>query len=114
MKESKAMMGESEYRQRVDDVLRRIDIAFEDIDPDLAESDYAQGSLVVTFRQALKLIVSPQTPVRQIWVAFRDRAWHLSLTDGRWMDDRGGGVELFALVASIVHEQMGITLPLSS
>jgi len=108
------MMDESEYRQRVDEAMRHMDLAFEDVDPDLAESDYAQGSLVVTFRQALKLIVSPQTPARQIWVAFRDRAWHLDLTDGRWLDDRGGGFELFALVASIVHEQTGITLPLSS
>ena len=107
------MMGESEYRQRVDEVLRHIDGAFEDIDPDLAESDCAQGSLVVTFGQTVKLIVSPQAPVRQIWVAFRDRAWHLNLTDGRWLDDRGGDVELFALVVSIVREQTGITLPLS-
>jgi len=108
------MMAESEYRQRVDETLRRVDSAFEDIDPDLAESDYAQGSLVVTFRQALKLIVSPQAPVRQIWVAFRDRAWHLNFTDGRWLDERGGGVELFGLVASIAREHAGITLPLSS
>jgi CyaY protein len=107
------MMNESEYRQRVDEAMRHIDIAFEDIDPDLAESDYTQGSLVVTLRQALKLIVSPQTPLRQIWVAFRDRAWHLDLTAGRWLDDRGEGVELFALVASIVSEQAGIALPLS-
>jgi CyaY protein len=111
---SEAMMGESEYRQRVDDAMRSIDIAFEDIDPDLAESDYTQGSLVVTLRQALKLIVSPQAPVRQIWVAFRDRAWHLSLTDGRWLDDHGGGVELFTLVASIVLEHAGVTLPINS
>lgn len=107
------MMNESEYRQRVDEVMRRVDIAFEEVDPDLAESDYTQGSLVVTLRQALKLIVSPQTPLRQIWVAFRDRAWHLNLTDGRWLDDRGEGVELFALVASIVREQAGVALPLS-
>jgi CyaY protein len=104
------MIGEAEYRQRVDDVMRRIDIAFEDVDPDLAESDYSQGSLVVTVRQALKLIVSPQTPLRQIWVAFRDRAWHLSLTDDRWLDDRGEGTELFALVAALVRDHAGIAL----
>jgi CyaY protein len=111
---SENQMGESEYRQRVDDAMRSIDVAFEDIDPDLAESDYTQGSLVVTLRQALKLIVSPQAPVRQIWVAFRDRAWHLSLTDGRWLDDHGGGEELFTLVASIVLEHAGVTLPINS
>jgi CyaY protein len=110
----RAMMGESEYRHQVDEAMRRVDAAFEDIDPDLAESDYSQGSLVVTLRQALKLIVSPQTPLRQIWVAFRDRAWHLGLTDGRWLDDRGAGVELFGLVASIVRDETGVGVPLTS
>jgi CyaY protein len=108
------MMDEPEYRHLVDLTMRRIDAAFEDIDPDLAESDHSQGSLVVTVRPELKLIVSPQAPLRQIWVAFRDRAWHLNLVDGRWLDDRGGGTELFALVASIVLEHVGITLAFDS
>ena len=106
------MMDESIYRQRVDGVLRSLDAAFETIDPDLAESDYSQGTLVVTFAQAQKLIISPQTPLRQIWVAFRDRAWHMSLTAaGRWIDDRDSRVELFELVASIAREQAGVTIP---
>ena len=108
------MLGESEYRHQVDEAMRRIDAAFEEIDPDLAESDYAQGSLVVTFRQTRKLIVSPQAPVRQVWVAFRDRAWHLNQTEGRWLDDRGAGVELFALVGSIVRDETGIELRLTA
>jgi CyaY protein len=108
------MMDEPEYRHLVDLAMHRIDAAFEDIDPDLAESDHSQGSLVVTIRQALKLIVSPQAPLRQIWVAFRDRAWHLNLVDGRWLDDRNGGTELFSLVASIVQENVGITLSFDS
>jgi iron donor protein CyaY len=108
------MMSEADYRNRVDDAMRRIDSAFEDIDPDLAESDYTQGSLVITLPQALKIIISPQTPVRQIWVAFRDRAWHLNQIDDRWLDDRGGGTELYTLVAAIVREHAGITLPLGA
>ena len=82
------------------------------MDPDLAESDYAQSTLVVTFGQAHRLIVSPQTPVRQIWAAFRDRAWHFSLDEasGRWLDDRGGGVELVALVVSLAREHACVEL----
>jgi CyaY protein len=105
---------ESIYRQRVDKVLSRLDNSFENVDPDLAESDFYQGTLVITFKQAHKLILSPQTPLRQIWVAFRDRAWHLSLdpTSGRWLDDRGQGVELFALVTDLAREHAGVTLAL--
>jgi iron donor protein CyaY len=104
--------GESAYHQRVDELLSRLDAAFADVDPDLAESDYAQGTLVVTFRQAHKLIVSPQTPLRQIWAAFRDRAWHFALDEARgcWLDDRGQGVELVALVASLAREHAGVEI----
>ncbi len=103
-------MNESAYRQRVDLLLARLDAAFADVDPDLAESEYAQGTLVVTFRQAQKLIVSPQAPLRQIWAAFRDRAWHFRLDEGsgQWLDDKGQGVEIVALVTSLAREQAGV------
>jgi CyaY protein len=105
-------MTEGAYRQRVDALLARLDAAFEDVDPDLAESEYAQGTLVVTFRQGQKLIVSPQAPLRQIWAAFRDRAWHFSFEEagGRWLDDKGQGVELVALVARLARDQAGVEL----
>jgi iron donor protein CyaY len=105
-------MNESAYRQSVDALLSRLDAAFADVDPDLAEAEYAQGTLVVTFGQAHKLVISPQAPVRQIWAAFRDRAWHFSLDEssGRWLDDRGQGVELVALVRSLAREQAGVEI----
>jgi CyaY protein len=103
---------EGAYRQRVDEVLGRLDKTFENVDPDLAESDFSQGTLVITFRQAHKLILSPQAPLRQIWAAFRDRAWHFGLdgASGRWMDDRGQGIELFALVADLAREHASVEL----
>jgi len=103
-------MTESEYRQRVDELLARLDTAFADVDPDLAESEYGQGTLVVTFCQRHKLIVSPQAPLRQIWAAFRDRAWHFRLDEasGRWRDDKGQGQELCALVARLAREVAGV------
>ncbi len=103
-------MNESEYRRRVDELLARLDAAFADVDPDLAESEYAQGTLVVTFVQRHKLIVSPQAPLRQIWAAFRDRAWHFGLEgdSGRWLDDKGQGEELVALVARLAREAAGV------
>jgi CyaY protein len=105
-------MEEKLYRQMVDDVFRRIDAAFADVDPDLAESMYEQGTLTIVFRETHKLILSPQAPVRQIWAAFRDRAWHFGLdgASGRWLDDRGAGVELFALVQDLTRDAAGVTV----
>jgi CyaY protein len=106
------MTDESSYRACIDETLRRIDAAFEDVDPDLAESEYAQGTLVITFGQAHKLILSPQAPLRQLWVAFRDRAWHLCWDEAsaRWLDDRGQGIELFALITDLASQNAGVAL----
>jgi CyaY protein len=103
---------EGAYRKRVDEVLAKLDKAFENVDPDLAESDFSQGTLVIVFKQAHKLILSPQAPLRQIWAAFRDRAWHFALdgASGHWMDDRGLGVELFALVTTLARDHAGVDL----
>jgi iron donor protein CyaY len=105
-------MDESSYRKQVDELLTRLDNRFENVDPDLAESEYSQGTLVITFNQAQKLILSPQTPLRQIWAAFRDRAWHFSLdqASGRWLDDKEAREELVSLVARLAREQAGVDL----
>ena len=105
-------MNESAYRHSVDALLARLDAAFADVDPDLAESEYAQGTLVVTFRQAQKLIISPQAPLRQIWAAFRDRAWHFGFDEksSRWLDDKGQGVEIVALVEGLARDQAGVDI----
>ena len=105
-------MIENVYHLRVEEMLSRLDAAFENVDPDLAESDFAQGTLVITFKQAHKLILSPQTPLRQIWAAFRDRAWHFGHDEGsgRWLDDRGQGIEIVALVASLAREHAGVEI----
>src|SRR6185369_1190496 len=106
------MIEEKRYRQLVDETFHRIDAAFEDVDPDLAESTISQGTLTIVFPGNRRFIVSPQTPVRQIWVAFRDRAWHLDYDAAgtRWIDDRGQGIELYALVASVTAEVTGLAV----
>jgi CyaY protein len=105
-------MEEKLYRQMVDEVFRRIDAAFETVDPDLAESTLSQGTLTIVFREKLELILSPQTPIRQIWVAFRDRAWHFGLAgDGHaWVDDRDEEIELFHLVEELARSHAGVTV----
>lgn len=105
-------MEESQYRRLIDETFDAIDRAFETVDPDVAESVVGQGTLTVTFADGKRLILSPQTPVRQLWVAFRDRAWHLDYRDGVWLDDRGQGIELRALVKQITRDQSGLALAL--
>jgi iron donor protein CyaY len=93
-------LDEKSYRHLLDDTYERVDRAFEDVDPDLAEVSVGQGTLTITFLEKQRLMLTPQPSPRQLWVAFRDRAWHFDWDGSRrtWLDDRGEGVDLFALL----------------
>jgi CyaY protein len=100
------VIDEKTYRKLVDETYARIDRAFDDVDPDMAEVTISQGALTITFGERLRLMLTPQPPVRQLWVAFRDRAWHFDwdLARGAWLDDRGQGIELQKLVEDTTRE----------
>jgi CyaY protein len=108
-----ALTDESSYRRQLDETFKVVDGAFEDVDPDLAESVYGQGMLTIVFADGRRCILSPQAPVRQLWVAFKDRAWHLDVdpATGRWTDDRGEGLELDRLIADVVKQAANLELP---
>ena len=108
------MLDEKQYRRLLDETFARIDRAFENVDPDLAERNLSQGALTVTMKGSQRLILSPQPSPRQLWVAFRDRAWHFDWDEARsrWLDDRGQGVEVLALVAQMTLEAAGVKLDL--
>ena len=93
-------LDEKQYRHLLDETFARIDRAFESVDPDVAEVSLSQGTLTITFFEKQRLMLTPQPSPRQLWVAFRDRAWHFDWNDERrcWLDDRGQGVELLELL----------------
>jgi CyaY protein len=103
---------EKTYRGLVDQTLAHIDAAFEPIDPDLAECSIAQGALTILFAGGLRAIVSPQPPVRQMWLAFRDRGYHFDWDGTRWIDDKGEGLELYAVIADITRQMTGTSVDL--
>ena|SRR5215831_19234055 len=105
-----ASMDEKVYRKLLDETYARIDLAFADVDPDLAEVDISQGTLTVLFREKLRFILTPQPSPRQLWVAFKDRAWHFDWDSARraWLDDRGQGIELLTLVEETTRDAVGI------
>ena len=108
------MLEEKAYRRLLDDTLAHIDRAFDEVDPDLAESNLSQGALTITMRGGHRLILSPQPSPRQLWVAFRDRAWHFDWSPVRqcWLDDRGENLDALSLVARLTSEAAGVTLDL--
>ena len=110
------MIEEKLYRQLVDETYARVDRAFEDVDPDLAEVTISQGALTIVFGERLRLMLTPQPPLRQLWVAFRDRAWHFDwdAARGAWMDDRGQGIELAKLVESTARDTADVQVRINA
>ena len=103
-------IDEKLYRTLLDETYARIDRAFEEVDPDLAEVSISQGTLTIVFREKLRLMLTPQPSPRQLWVAFRDRAWHFDWDEARraWMDDRGQGIELAKLIQDTTRDTAGV------
>jgi iron donor protein CyaY len=99
-------LDEKRYRQLLDETFARVDRAFETVDPDLAEVSLSQGTLTITFFEKQRLMLTPQPSPRQLWAAFRDRAWHFDWNEARgaWLDDRGQDVDLLDLVERTTRE----------
>jgi len=108
-------MDEKRYRHLLDETFARVDRAFETVDPDLAEVSVAQGTLTITFFEKQRLMLTPQPLPRQLWAAFRDRAWHFDWNEARaaWLDDRGLGIDLLTLVEQTTREVANVTVQIA-
>ena len=72
-------MDEQEFKNRaetaLDDLYRRLSAAAEDYD---FEADFNAGALGVEFEDPpAKFVISPNTPVRQIWVSANNKSYKL-------------------------------------
>lgn len=103
-------MDEPRYQRLADDALAKIESMLEDVDAEDVDLERSGDVLTLTFKSGRKCVVNTQRPTRQIWVAANARAWHFAYDEasGRWLDDKGQGVELLGQIAAIVKEGAGI------
>jgi iron donor protein CyaY len=109
-------MDEKTYRQLLDQTFARIDAAFEDVDPDLAEVSLSQGTLTITYPGNQRMMLTPQPAPRQLWAAFRDRAWHFDYHPEKsaWLDDRGQQIEVCHLIEETTHQTAGVKITIAN
>src|SRR3989344_7428 len=104
-------MEEREYRELVSREFKKIEQAFNNVDPDKAEFDLTQGAVTIAFPDGMKLILSQQPSVRQIWVAAATKGvahhFNYDVAAEKWMDDKGKGIELLAFVRGMVQNAAG-------
>ena len=107
-------LQESEYRALIQASFDRVYKALDPVDPDIVEAELSQGTLTLRLANGTRCILSGQPPVRQLWlaVASKGRAFHFDFdrTSGQWRDDKGEGIELYAYLEGLLHEEAGLSV----
>jgi CyaY protein len=104
------MMDEQRFRKLAEEALERLQRALEKAaDTYEFEVDNNQGALTVEFEDPpARFVVSPNAPVRQIWVSARVKSFKLD-----WDEARAAFVlaadqrDLKQLMAGVIGEQLG-------
>lgn len=105
-------MDTARYERLLDETLKRLEDAFDQVDPDDAEANRAGDTLTVAFRDGTKMIVTPQRPVQQLWVAAKNMGYHFRWDENasRWVEEAGRVDDFMALIATTAKEHGGIVL----
>ena len=106
-------MDESDFNQRVDEILEQIEDAIEDSGADI-DYETAGGILTLSFEDDSKIIINRQTPVRQIWVATRQGGFHFVHNEeaDQWQLE-GTAQELFTALSQYCSDQAGEAIEIS-
>lgn len=102
-------MDQEDYLRAADACLERAARwlgAMEDFDVTAGD-----GLVTVEFDDGARFVLNRQSAARQMWLAAGARAWHYGwdAPRGAWLDDRDGH-ELFARLAEVVGEKLGVAL----
>ena len=102
------MIDEKEFRTRSEEALTALQRALERAaDKYDFEVDRNQGALAIEFEDPpAKFVVSPNAPVRQIWVSARVQSFKLDWNDVLSAFVFTDGRTLHQLIADVVSEQL--------
>ena len=106
-------MEESAFNTLAEAELARIESAFEECGVDIDIEPKPGGILELEFDNGTKMIINRHTAAREIWVAAKSGGFHFRLQDGNWVNTRGGGGDLWGMLASLAGEQAGEAVSLS-
>ncbi len=108
------MLEEQEFRDRSDEALNALQRALEDAsDRNDFEVDRNQGALTIEFGDPpAKFVVSPNAPVRQIWVSARVQSFKLDWNPATKAFVLSGGRTLNQLMSDVISQQLGARVKL--
>ena len=77
-------MNESEFNQKIDDLLVDIEDTVEASGLDI-DFETVAGILTLDFENGSKVIINRQVAMSQLWVAAKSGGFHLSWVDEQWV-----------------------------
>ncbi len=109
------MLDEQQFRMKSDEALTRLTRSLESAsDRHEFDVDHNEGALTVEFEDPpARFVISPNAPVRQIWVSARVQSFKLD-----WSDSAADfvlasdGRSLHQLMADVIGQQLGATITL--
>lgn len=99
------LMDETEFHQRVDDILASIESQADAFEDDI-DCEVSSGILTLELASGSKVIINRQTPNREIWVAAKSGGFHFRFDAGAWRDTRSNQT-LDTLLTKVCSEQSG-------
>ena len=102
---------ESEFHQRVDNVLRDIESALEAIESDI-DTETNSGILTLEFANGSKVLINRQTPTRELWVAAKSGGFHFRFDGAAWRDTRTNE-SLETLLSRVISEQSSVVMSIT-
>ena len=105
-------MDEADFERVAHDELRRLEDAFEGIDPDDVEVSTSDGVLRLDLRDGTRIVINSHRAARQIWMAAVSSAWHFDPVDAAHWRSSKSGEELRPTLARLVKDHTGLDLAL--
>ena len=110
----KPMLDEQQFRDAADKALNGLQRALEKAsDAHDFDVDNNQGALTIEFEDPpARFVVSPNSPVRQIWVSARVKSFKLDWDAARNSFVLSDGRDLHKLISDVMTEQAGESISL--
>ena len=104
------MMDENDFRKRSDQALTALKQALitAEESADFEVEDQA-GALHISFEEGARFVISPNAPVRQIWISALSTSFKLDWSDAdRDFVLQKSSEKLKPLVARLINQQLGV------
>jgi CyaY protein len=109
-------LSDAEYQRLTEAVLARIEATADAwLQADLIDIDTQRtgGLLELVCPDDSRIVINPQPPLHELWLAARAGGYHFRHVVGRWLDTREGS-EFFAMLSHLASAQAGRALEISA